>query len=275
MPAAPPTVGSLLRDWRRRRRLSQLDLAGDVETSTRHLSFIETGRARPSREMLLRLAAALSMPLRARNALLLAGGFAPSFPERSFGDPSMSAVRGALDAVLAGHEPYPALAIDRRWTLVAANRAVAPLLATAAPELLAPPVNVLRLTLHPDGIAPRIVNLGEWRAHLFDRVRRQLEAAPDEELAQLLDELHRGAGRPARVDPTPLDGNDLLVPLRLRCKYGELRFYSTTMVFGAPGEVTVSELAVESFFPADSETIEHLRTIAAAVAEREAAAAIA
>lgn len=216
--------------------------------------------------MLLRLGAALRMPLRARNALLLAGGFAPTFPERPLDDPAMAGVRGAVDGVLAGHEPYPALAIDRRWNLLAANRAVTPLLETAAPELLRPPVNVLRLTLDPNGIAPRIVNLAEWRAHLCDRVRRQLDAAPDAEVQRLLEELQSGPGPTATADGEAADGRDVVVPLRLLCKYGELRFYSATMVFGAPGEITVSELAIESFFPADSDTADHLRSIAAATA---------
>lgn len=264
MPSPSPPLGSLLREWRRRRRLTQLDLAGDVATTTRHLSFVETGRARPSREMLLRLGAALQMPLRARNALLLAGGFAPTFPERPLDDPAMAGVRSAVDAVLAGHEPYPALAIDRRWNLVAANRAVTPLLETAAPELRRPPVNVLRLTLDPNGIAPRIVNLAEWRAHLCERVRRQLDAAPDAEVQRLLDELQAHSAPTPTRDREGADASDVVVPLRLRCKYGELRFYSTTMVFGSPGEITISELAVESFFPADPETVDHLRSIAAA-----------
>ena len=155
-------VGTLLRDWRLRRRLSQLDLAGEAEISTRHLSFVETGRAAPSREMVLRLANRLDVPLRERNRLLVAAGFAPMYGERGLDEPAMAAARQAIDLVLKGHEPYPALAVDRHWTLVSYNRAVPLLMAGAAPALLQPPVNVLRLSLHPDGLAAHIVNLAAW-----------------------------------------------------------------------------------------------------------------
>ena len=204
-------VGDLLREWRQRRRLSQLDLALDAEISTRHLSFLETGRAQPSREMVLRLADQLEVPLRERNALLTAAGFAAIYPERSLDDPALSAARRAVDLILAGHAPYPALAVDRRWTLVAANDAVAPLLAGAAPALLAGPVNVLRLTLHPDGLAPRIANYHEWREHLLERLRSQIEASADAELTALRDELAAypapvsagAARRPSSWSPRP------------------------------------------------------------------------
>src|SRR5499426_4537715 len=172
-------VGNLLRKWRERRRLSQLDLACEAEISTRHLSFLETGRSLPSREMVLRLAEQLEVPLRERNVLLIAAGYAPAFPERPLGDPALQSARKAVDLVLAGHEPYPALAIDRHWTLVAANGAVNRLLAGVAAELLAPPINVLRLSLHPDGLAPRIANLAEWRQHLLERLRRQVDVSAD------------------------------------------------------------------------------------------------
>src|SRR5262244_3339088 len=168
-------VGSLLRKWRERRRLSQLDLACEAEISTRHLSFLETGRSLPSREMVLRLAEQLEVPLRERNVLLIAAGYAPAFPERPLDDPALQAARKAVDLVLAGHEPYPALAIDRHWTLIASNNAVPPLMAGADPSLLRPPVNVLRLSLHPAGLSPRIVNLPQWRAHLLERLRRQID----------------------------------------------------------------------------------------------------
>jgi transcriptional regulator with XRE-family HTH domain len=164
-----PSVGQLLRSWRQRRRLSQLALAVEAEISPKHLSFVETGRATPSREMLLHLAEQLRVPLREQNVLLLAAGYAPHFPERPLDTPALDVARQAVELVLRGHEPYPALAIDRHWTLVAMNRVVAPLLANVAPLLLRPPVNVIRLSLHPAGLAPQIVNYGPWRAHLLHR----------------------------------------------------------------------------------------------------------
>lgn len=258
---AAHSVGGLLREWRRRRRLSQLDLACEAEISTRHLSFLETGRSLPSRDMVLHLAERLDVPLRERNMLLVAAGYAPVFPERPLDDPALSAARRAVDAVLAGHEPHPAVALDRHWTLVAANRAVAPLLDGAAPELLRPPVNVLRLSLHPEGLAPRIANLPEWRAHLLARLRRQIELTADPALAALLEELRAYPGR-AEATPAPRgDPSGVAVPLRLRTREGDLSFLSTTMVFGTPVDVTLSELAIEAFFPADAETPGTLRRL--------------
>ncbi len=186
---ASRTIGDLLRDWRQRRRLSQMDLALEAEISTRHLSFMETGRATPSREMVLRLAESLDIPLRERNAMLVAAGFAPMFPERNLDDPSLAAARRAIDLVLAGHEPYPALALDRHWTIVAHNRAIAPFLEGCAADLLTPPINMVRLSLHPQGIAPRIDNLGEVRAHVVARLRRQIELTADPVLESLLEEI--------------------------------------------------------------------------------------
>jgi len=182
-------VGELLRTWRQRRRLSQLDLSVEAEISTRHLSFIETGRARPSRDMVLHLAERLDVPLRERNVLLVAAGFAPSFRDHGFKEPGADPLRQAVDLILKGHEPYPALAVDRHWTLVAANGAVQRLMTVEEPALLAPPINVLRITLHPGGLAPRIANLVEWRAHVLERLRRQVETSADPTLAALLDEL--------------------------------------------------------------------------------------
>ena len=253
-------VGPLLRQWRQRRRLSQLDLACEAEVSSRHLSFLETGRARPSREMVLLLAERLDVPLRERNALLIAAGFAPVYAERALDDPALAGARRAVDLVLSGHEPYPALAVDRHWTMVAANRAVAPLLGGVDPSLLAPPVNVLRLSLHPAGVAPRIVNLAQWRAHVLARLRRQIAATADATLAGLLDELR---AYPVATDdghpPPDLDDpGAVVVPLRLQTPGGVLSFVSTTTIFGTPVEVTLSELAIESFFPADAATAEHL-----------------
>ncbi len=183
------TFGDLLRDWRQRRRLSQLALACEAGISTRHLSFLETGRSVPSREMVLLIAGKLDVPLRERNVLLHAAGYAPVFHERPLADPALGAARRAVELVLRGHLPYPALAIDRHWSLVVANDAVAPLLAGVDGPLLRPPVNVLRLTLHPGGLAPRIRNFREWRGHLVDRLDRQIEATGDRTLIELREEL--------------------------------------------------------------------------------------
>jgi len=259
--AQPQSVGNLLREWRQRRRMSQLELACEAEISTRHLSFVETGRSRPSREMLLRLAERLEVPLRERNLLLLAAGYAPLFPERALADPALEAARKAVDLVLAGHQPYPALAIDRRWTLVASNNAVPRLLAGVDPALLTPPVNVLRLSLHPAGLAPRIANFTEWRAHLLARLRRDIDISADPVLIALLDELRSypsagsGASTASAGEPE-LAG--VVVPFRLTTEGGILSFFSTTTIFGTPLDVTLSELALESFFPADAETAERL-----------------
>ena len=255
-------VGDQLRDWRQRRRLSQLDLAGLADISPRHLSFVETGRSVPSRAMLLRLSDRLDVPLRERNVLFIAAGYAPVYSERRIDDPSLAQARHAIDLVLRGHEPYPALAVDRHWNLQAANRALAPLLEGVAPDLLAPPVNVLRLSLHPDGVAPRIANLGQWRAHLLHRLGQQVEATGDATLLALRDEL---AAYPAPAYDEDADPGAVVVPLRIRTALGELSFLSTTTVFGTPVEVTLSELAIESFFPADAATGERLREAAAAM----------
>ncbi|MGF1594098.1 MAG: helix-turn-helix domain-containing protein [Kiloniellaceae bacterium] len=257
-------VGALLRDWRRRRRLSQLDLALGAEVSQRHLSFVESGRAAPSRDMVLRLAEQLAVPLRERNALLVAAGYAPVYRERKMDDPDLAAGRRAVELILAGHEPHPALAVDRHWQLVFANRAVAPLLAGADESLLAPPVNVLRLSLHPSGLAARIANFREWRAHVLERLARQIEASADAVLIELLEELKGyplppGAKpyRPAAEDP--LGG--VAVPLELRTESGVLRFLSSTTVFGTALDISLSELAIETFFPADTETAAAMREI--------------
>ena len=257
-------VGNLLRKWRERRRLSQLDLACEAEISTRHLSFLETGRSLPSREKVLRLAERLEVPLRERNVLLVAAGYAPAFPERALADPALQAARKAVDLVLAGHEPYPALAIDRHWTLIAANNAVALLLAGAEPSLLRPPVNVLRLSLHPAGLAPRITNLAEWRSHLLARLRRHIEVTADPVLDELMSEL---SGYPAPLEGARAEGDDneeyagVVVPFRLVTEQGILSFFSTTTVFGTPVDITLSELTLEAFFPADAATADTLRRL--------------
>ena len=247
-------VGDVLREWRQRRRLSQLALAGDAEVSARHLSCVETGRSAPSRGMLLRLAERLDMPLRARNQLLSAGGYAAVFPERALDAPEMAAARRTVEAVLAAHAPFPALAVDRHWVLVASNAAVAPLLAGVAAALLAPPCNVLRLSLHPDGLAPRIDNLGEWRGHLLSRLQQQVDRSGDAVLAALHTEL---AGYPSRASRfRPQDHSGIAVPLRLRVPGAAepLSLLGTTTVFGTPLDITLSELALECFYPADEST---------------------
>ncbi|MGY1591948.1 helix-turn-helix domain-containing protein [Geodermatophilus sp. SYSU D00708] len=252
---ARPPVGELLRDWRQRRRLSQLDLASDAGVSTRHLSFVETGRARPSREMVLHLAEQLEVPLRERNELLLAAGYAPVYGRRRLEDPDMAAVRTALDLVLAAYEPFPALAVDRGWHLVAANRSVALLTSGADPQLLEPPVNVLRLGLHPRGLAPRILNLPQWRTHLLARLAREAHLTADPALAALHREL---AALPGGFDRRPPDG--IAVPLRVRSGDDVLSFLSTVTTFGTAVDLTAAELSVEAFLPADASTAELLRS---------------
>jgi transcriptional regulator with XRE-family HTH domain len=253
-------VGDLLREWRQRRRLSQLDLALDAEISTRHLSFLETGRSRPSREMVLNLAERLDVPLRERNLLLHAAGYAPVFPERPLDDPALQVARLAIDQVLTGHEPYPALAVDRHWTLIAANAATRRLMADVDATLLQPPVNVLRLSLHPKGLAPRTANLAEWRAHLLARLRHQIDVTSDPVLIRLLREL-RDYPAPQEV-AGEVDNNAVVVPFRLTTDAGVLAFFSTTTVFGTPVDITLSELALEAFYPADAATADALRTLA-------------
>jgi transcriptional regulator with XRE-family HTH domain len=259
---ARPSPGSLIREWRQRRRMSQLDLALEADISQRHLSFVESGRSSPSREMVLTLADSLSIPLRQRNQLLLAAGFAPGFGERALDDPSLEAAMEAVRQVLRGHEPNLAIAVDRHWNMIEANGAIGPFLQGVEASLLAPPVNVLRLALHPGGLAPRILNLGEWRAHLIDRLARQNDAVADPVLADLEDELAGYPGQPGWSKASHGSGNLVAVPLRLRLGGDVLSFISTITVFGTPLEVTLSELAVESFFPADAETAAALRRMA-------------
>jgi transcriptional regulator with XRE-family HTH domain len=253
-PGGVVTAGELVRTWRQRRRLSQLDLASSADVSSRHLSFIETGRSRPTSRMLLHLADHLDIPLRERNTLLLAGGFAPAYPEHAVGGTPMAAVNDAIERVLAAHEPYPAVVIDRRWEMVAGNAAIGLFTEGCAAHLLEPPVNVLRLSLHPDGMAPRIANLGQWRAHLLDRLSRQVDATGDPALTDLHAELSGYPGGTAVADP-----GALVVPLRYRHEDAELALFSTTTVFGTPLDVTVSELAIEAFYPENEETRAYLR----------------
>ncbi len=258
-----PLVGALLRQWRERRRVTQLDLALEAGVSARHLSFVETGRSRPGREMLLRVLEQLDVPFREQNRLLLAAGHAPAFPERSLQDPDLTPVREALDLALSGHEPYPAVAVDRLWNLIAANSAMVGLTESADidPALLEPPVNVIRLGLHPRGLGPIFVNLGEWHAHWLRHLGRQLEQTGDERLAVLIAEVadypvpeaEQGA---ESGSPT----SEMLGPVRVRVPGGgELAFFGMFAGFDTPFEVTTSELAIELLFPADRETAEAMR----------------
>lgn len=266
MSAAATAVGEHLREWRQRRRLSQMDLALDAEISTRHLSFLETGRAQPSRDMVLRLADQLEIPLRERNVILVAAGFAPVFPQRSLDDPALAAARRAVDIILTGHEPHPALAVDRQWDLVGANRMIGPMIAGADPELLKPPMNVLRLSFHPKGLAPRIANLHEWRAHILDRLRREVELTADPGLSDLLTELKAypiADGQPMRKVGDEYGG--VAIPFVLHSTLGQLSFFTTTTVFGTPVDVTLQELTLETFFPADATTAKAMQALAASL----------
>ena len=258
MPSPNIPVGEHLREWRQRRRMSQLDLALEAEISTRHLSFLETGRAHPSRDMVMHLAEQLDVPLRDRNVILVAAGFAPVFPQRPLDDPELGAARRAVDLILAAHEPYPALLVDLQWNMVAANRALPPLLEGVDAELLDGVVNVLRLALHPRGVAPRIANLAEWRAHILERLRRQIELTADPGLIELAAELKSYPAPPA-PDRRPEDYGGVAVPLQLMTETGVLSFISTTTVFGTAVDITLSELTLETFFPADAATAEALR----------------
>jgi transcriptional regulator with XRE-family HTH domain len=259
--AQPVQIGEYLREWRQRRRLSQLDLASDAEISARHLSFMETGRSSPSRDMVLRLAERLEVPLRERNVMLVAAGFAPAFPQRQLDDPALQAARAAVDLVLKAHEPNPALAIDRHWNLVAANRMVAPLLDGVPARLLQQPLNVMRLSFHPEGLAPRTVNLAEWCMHLLERLQRQCETTADPVLIALYDEL-KSYPIPARRTPRSALSDSVAVPFQMRLGDDVLSFISTTMVFGTPVDITLSELAIETFFPADEATATKMRAMA-------------
>jgi transcriptional regulator with XRE-family HTH domain len=252
-------VGELLRQWRDRRRLSQLELAIRADISTRHLSFVETGRSAPSRSMLLHLADELDIPLRERNRMLLAAGFAPVYPETTVDSPALGPLRAGLHKVLAAHEPFPAVVLDSRWNLVDANASAALFTEGAANHLLEPPLNVMRISLHPDGLARNIVNLAPWRAHQLDRLRRQIAVTADESLAALYEELCSYGDSPVE-DSLPAPG-DLALPLRIRHRGQELSFVTIVATFGTPYDVTVSELMIESFLPADEATAAFLATL--------------
>lgn len=255
--APPISIGPLLRAWRQRRHLSQLDLSNEAEVSARHLSFVETGRAKPSRELVLHLAEHLEVPLRERNSLLLAAGYAPAYQARSLDDAEMDPVREALDLILAGHEPYPAVIVDRRWDLVTANSAALELFTVGvSPALLEPPVNVYRLGLHPDGLASRVLNMAEYSTHLLHQLQRQVALTGDTALAELLEEVR---GYPGLTVPSPATVVEpaalLFMPMRLAGPDGtELSFFSTVATFGTALDITIAELSIESFFPADAVT---------------------
>ncbi|WP_245857733.1 helix-turn-helix domain-containing protein [Mumia flava] len=249
-------VGEMVRRWRKRRHRSQLDVSIGADLSARHLSFIESGRANPSRAVIERLCDELDVPLRERNAFHLAAGLAPAYPERPLAD--LGVARSAVEVVLAGHEPNPALAVNVRWELLAANAAMQVFLDGIAEELLEPPVNVLRATLHPAGLAPRIQNLGEWRAHTLRRVRRQWERTAADGLPELLAELESYPVH-ATGDAGGASGHDLVVPMQLAGEHQVLSFHYAITVFGAARDVTLDEIAIETFFPADAATAAAIR----------------
>jgi transcriptional regulator with XRE-family HTH domain len=250
------STGQLLQSWRKRRRMSQLELALTAQVSARHVSFLETGRSQPSREMLLHLAGHLDIPRREQNMLLLAAGLAPHFSETPVDDQRFADVRGIIELILRSHEPYPAVAIDRHWNVVMHNHALEPVLSTIAPELREPPINLLRLSLHPGGIAPRTMNYDEWRAHLLLRLQQQIDATGD---PVLLDLKREAEGYPHQGDELQPGVRQLVIPLVLQTPGGVMRFYTTTMVFGSPVDITLSELAIETFLPADAETAAAMR----------------
>jgi transcriptional regulator with XRE-family HTH domain len=255
-----PTVGKMVRSWRELRRFSQLDLAIEAEISQRHLSFIENGRAVPSREMVLHLAQHLEIPFRDRNVMLLAAGYSPVYRDRPLEDPMLSHAKSALERLLEAHEPYPALIVDRHWNIVGANRALGGLLDGVDAELLKPPANALRISLHPRGLAPKVVNLAEWRQHLLDRLRRQFRISRDPALGTLLDELSSYPVNQYERSSSSSDSlaNEVAISLQLRTPSGVLSFLSTVTVFGTAVEITLSEMSLEAFYPADQETAEKL-----------------
>jgi transcriptional regulator with XRE-family HTH domain len=250
---SPAPVGELLRAWRQRRNVSQLELSLDSAVSARHLSFIETGRARPSREMVLHLAEQLDVPLRERNRLLLAAGYAPQFGARSLDDEDMAPVRNALERFLRAHEPYPAVVVDGHWNLIAGNDALGLITEGVAPELFEAPANTLRVALHPRGMAPHVVNFEQWSAHLLARLRRRAAVTADAELEALYREL---AAYPSVAVAAEHEtaGEEIVMPLRLRRDGRELAFLSTIAIFESAVDITLAELAVEAFYPADDAT---------------------
>jgi transcriptional regulator with XRE-family HTH domain len=267
MTGKPPSFGVLLRRWRQSRRMTQEGLALAANSSTRHLSCLETGRAQPSREMILRLAEHLQIPLRDQNTLLLAAGFAPAFHERSLAE--LEAAKLAIDKILQAHKPYPAFAVDRHWKIVLSNGALPQLYEGCAADLLRPPVNAVRLVLHPLGMGPRIVNFLEWRAHTMTVLRQQLEAQPDPIIQALFEEvMHYPVPSGGMAPATPGGPQRYATPLRIATRLGTVSFLSTTTIFGTPTDVTLSELALEMLFPADEETVKVVTAMADAQATR-------
>lgn len=260
-----PPVGVQLREWRQRRHMSQLDLAMHAEVSTRHLSFVETGRSRPSPELVLAIADRLDVPLRERNTLLLAAGYAPRYSQRSLDDPSMRSVRASVQRMLDAHDPYPGVVIDRCWDVVVANRAAGLLLTGLPPALLGPPINVYRVCLHPDGLAGLTVNFDDWAAYLLGQLRRSILLTGDRSLVALADEVHaypNVTGLPAHRRTASWDDPPLLVPLVLVLGGQEVSMFTTLTTFGTPRDVTLDELAIELFFPADDRSEELMRSAA-------------
>ncbi|HZF88130.1 helix-turn-helix transcriptional regulator [Streptomyces sp.] len=267
-PTAPATapadrgVGPLLRSWRERRRISQLELALRADSSARHISFIETGRSRPSEEMVLRLAEHLDVPVRDRNALLLAAGYAPRFPETPLDDPALGGLRAGMERLIRGYEPYPALVVDATYHVVAANRGITMLLDEVPEELLAPPLNAMRLTLHPRGLAPRIRNLREWRGHLLAQMERQIALHRSAPLRELYEEVAaypvpEPAAAAEPEEPVPY----FALPMQIEYRGRILSFISSISTFNTPMDVTVAELAIETFLPADAATVRHLQEL--------------
>ncbi|MEV5941311.1 helix-turn-helix transcriptional regulator [Streptomyces sp. NPDC051994] len=256
-------VGPMLRGWREQRRISQLELALRADSSARHISFIETGRSRPSEDMVLRLAEHLDVPVRERNALLLAAGYAPHYAQTPLDDPSMSSLREGMERLLQAYEPYPALMVDATYTVLAANRGIEMLLEGVAGHLLTPPVNAMRLTLHPEGLAPRIRNLPEWRGHLLDQMERQIALMRSDALRELYEEVAAHPVPAGRTEPDPGSRPVFPLALPLRIEHGGtvLSFISTIATFNTPMDVTVSELAIETFLPADPETAKYLQSL--------------
>lgn len=254
-----PAVAAALRSWRERRQLSQLALAERAKVSQKHLSFIETGRTVPSREMLDYLAHHLEVPLRHRNDLLVAAGYAPRYSTVAWDDDEFAPIREAVHTVLGAHEPAPAIVVDHSWNLLAANRAASVLAEGAAPELLEPQVNVLRLCLHPKGLATRILNLDEWSDHILTNLAKQIAVAPSPPLESLRDEL---LGHLATMGVTPTTHPEpprLAVPLHLETADGQLRLLVTIATFGTAMDATLAELTIEAFLPADAASL-HILT---------------
>lgn len=258
--------GEHLRAWRLHRKLSQLDLAEQASLSTRHLSCLETGKANPSREVVLRLSDRLAVPLRQRNVWLVAAGYAPMYREHGIDDPKLSAARRAIQQLLDRHEPWPAVAFDRHWNLVLANRMVGPFLHGVAADLLAEPINLLRISLHPQGLAPKILNLNQWREHLFARLLQQIQATGDQGLMALLAELRSYPGQPdGSAQHAEGEHPGVLMPFLLQTPQGVLSLISTTTVFGSPTDITLQELALETFFPGDEASAQWLQAMAASL----------